>query len=60
MDFFGMGKNGDIVHYNGTDIITLFPNTVSVFNLFVVDGSVFVVCVDLENNVNFIIHGKLK
>jgi hypothetical protein len=60
MDFFGMGKNGDIVHYNGIDLVTLFPNKLSVFNIFVVNDSVFILCVDLENNLNLIIHGKLK
>lgn len=61
MDFFGTGGNEDIVHYNGTDLVTLFPNTLSVWNMFLVGDSVFVICVDLDHNWQpYVIHGKLK
>lgn len=60
LDFFGIGMNGDIVHYNGTDLATVFPGVPRVFNMFVVDESVFVLCVDLDNDINTVVHGKLR
>jgi len=58
-DFFGVGAHGDIVRYNGTDLATLYSNTISVWNLFVIENSVFYVCKDIETGINKVIHGEL-
>jgi hypothetical protein len=60
IDFFGMGRHNEIVHYNGTNMVTVFPNTLDIFNMFVVGDSIFILCLDLEHNINTIVHGKLK
>lgn len=60
LDFFGAGKGGEIVHYNGSNIATLFPNHFRILNMFVVGDSLFVLCVDLNgDNEAYVIHGKL-
>jgi hypothetical protein len=59
-DFFGVGRNnGDIVHYNGSDLATLYHNSTAVWDVFLVDNAVFYVCEDVASGVCSIIHGIL-
>jgi len=53
-DFFGFGYDG-VVHYNGTDLKTIFPTTMSLTNLLVLDKDIFLLC---DNRI--IVHGHLK
>jgi len=53
-DFFGVASDG-LAHYNGTDLITIYPTNFFINDLFVMEKDIYMLC---ENRI--IIHGKLK
>lgn len=53
-DFFGVASDG-LVHYNGTDLKTIYTTHLFINDLFVMEKDIFMLC---ENRI--IIHGKLK
>ncbi len=54
IDFFTAGTNG-LTHYNGTDLITLYPTSMFINEVFVLPKDVFMIC-----NNKIIVHGTLK
>jgi len=53
-DFFGVASDG-LAHYNGTDLITIYPTNLFINDVFVMVNDIFMLC---ENRI--IIHGKLN
>jgi len=53
-DFFGVASDG-LAHYNGTDLVTIYPTNFFINDLFVMEKDIYMLC---ENRI--IIHGKLK
>jgi hypothetical protein len=53
-DFFGVASDG-LAHYNGTDLITIYPTSFFIDDVFVMEKDIFMIC---ENRI--IVHGKLK
>jgi hypothetical protein len=53
-DFFSIASDG-LAHYNGTDLITIYPTSFFINDVFVLEKDIFIIC---ENRI--IIHGKLK
>jgi len=54
LDFFTVSTDG-LTHYDGTDLVTLFPTKSFINNIAVFEKDIFVLC---DNKI--IIHGKLK
>ena len=54
IDFFTVGSNG-LTHYNGTDLIMLYPTSMFINEVFVLPKDVFMIC-----NNKIIVHGTLK
>jgi hypothetical protein len=54
IDFFTVGSNG-LTHYNGTDLVTLYPTNLFINDVFVFQQDIFILC-----NNKIIIHGKLQ
>ncbi len=53
-DFFGVASNG-LAHYNGTDLVTLYPTDLFINEVLVFEKEIVI---SAENNI--VIHGKLK
>jgi hypothetical protein len=53
-DFFGVASDG-LVHYNGTDLVTIYPTSSSIVDGFIFEKDIFIIC-----DFRIIIHGKLK
>ena len=53
-DFFTVASDG-LTHYNGTDLVTLYPTNLFINDAFVFEKDIFVLC-----NNKIIIHGTLK
>lgn len=53
-DFFTVGVDG-LIHYNGTDLITIYPTDMFINAAFIFDSDVFILC-----NNRVIVHGKLQ
>jgi hypothetical protein len=54
LDFFTVASDG-LTHYNGTDLITLYPTGLFINDVFVFINDIFILC-----NNRIIIHGTLK
>lgn len=52
-DFFGVASDG-LVHYNGTDLITIYPTHLFINDLLVIENDIYMLC---ENRI--IVHGQL-
>ena len=53
-DFFGVASDG-LAHYNGTDLVTIYPTVSSIVDGFIFEKDIFIIC-----DFRIIIHGKLK
>jgi hypothetical protein len=53
IDFFTVASDG-LTHYNGTDLVTLYPTNLFINEAFVFQKDIFILC-----NNRIIIHGKL-
>lgn len=58
-DFFSANSNWNLGHYNGTDMNNLYPANGNIINAAIFENEVFIICYTLDN-VNYILHGKLK
>ena len=54
IDFFTVGSNG-LTHYNGTDLVTLYPTDLFINDVFVLANDIYILC-----NNRIIVHGTLK
>jgi len=53
-DFFGVASDG-LAHYNGTDLVTIYPTSSSIVDGYIFEKEIFIIC-----DFRIIIHGKLK
>ena len=58
-DFFSANEGWNLGHYNGTDVINIYPANGNIINAAIFENDVFIICFALDN-VNYILHGKLK
>jgi hypothetical protein len=56
-DFFSLGKNGQLMHYNGTDLQVLYETNLTIFDVAVFEEDIFILCL---GNSPVVIHGMLK
>ncbi|MFA7228183.1 MAG: hypothetical protein WC061_04040 [Melioribacteraceae bacterium] len=58
-DFFSANSNWNLGHYNGADIINIYPAEGYIINAQIFDKEVFIIC-HIVNSIYYVLHGKLN
>jgi hypothetical protein len=58
-DFFSANSNWNLGHYNGTDIVNVYPAEGYIINAQIFDKEVFIIC-HIVNSKYYVLHGILR
>ena len=58
-DFFTANYGWNLGHYNGTDMINIYPANSNIIDAMIFEKEVFVICFAMDN-INYVLHGKLE